>query len=57
MVADFTFYSQKVNVEKTSELQEKYFESMRFKSLHALGRKKSLVVRQASLEQQQEESK
>src|SRR5690606_10918377 len=38
----FDFYSQKINIEKTSQFQEKYFESMRFKSLHLQGRQKSL---------------
>lgn len=38
VLAYFEFYSQKVNAEKTSKMQEKYFESMRFKSLHAQGR-------------------
>lgn len=43
MIAYFDFYSHKVNAEKTSKLQEKYFESMRFKSLHAQGRNKSIT--------------
>jgi hypothetical protein len=42
VIAYFEFHSKKINTEKTSKLQEKYFESMRFKSLHAFGKQKSM---------------
>ena len=43
VMAQFEFYSNKINVEETSRKQENYFKTVRFQSLVELSRQKSLT--------------